>query len=162
MSDSYSACSLCDLFPPASSISEAPDLKAPYLALIGKLPSSAILRFALNHLKRQEEESYSAERIGGLSEKAKGKRKQVEEDFAEDGEGENSDLEEGDIEKDRIGKEKVRQRHVLVLTPNLPTLRQQLIDENDVSLFGRKRDAGRASLLDRITFKRVTLTSVVV
>ena len=147
MSTSYNSCSLQDLLPGPST---APNLNTPTLALIGNLPASAVLHYALNHLERQEEESYNLERDEGLSEKAKGKRKAVENDSAEEFEG---DIEEEEIEPGQRGKRKPRQRHVLVLTPDLPELRQRLINENDVSLFGRKRDAEKAKLLSRITFK---------
>jgi len=150
MSTSYNSCSLQDLLPGPST---APNLNTPTLALIGNLPASAVLHYALNHLERQEEESYSLERNEGLSEKAKGKRKAFEDDFADEQEGDIGDLEEEGIGSEQRGQRKPRQRHVLVLTPNLPELRQRLVNENDVSLFGRKRDAEKAKMLDRITFK---------
>lgn len=151
MSTSYSSCSLHDLLPGPST---APNnLNAPILALIGNFPASTVLHYALNHLERQEEESYSLERNEGLSEKAKGKRKAFEDDFADEQEGDIGDLEEEGIGSEQRGQRKPRQRHVLVLTPNLPELRQRLVNENDVSLFGRRQDAEKAKMLDRITFK---------
>ncbi|GAA5971891.1 hypothetical protein JCM3765_000001 [Sporobolomyces pararoseus] len=147
--------SLFDLFSPTASGSKpAHDLDTPTLAFIGKLPSSSLLHFSLNHLERQTDSEHYAN--SSISENAKGKRRAVDAEF-EDVEGqEPEDLE--DLEQLAGGRgilEQIENRHVLILTPDLAVLRRELALENDGSIFGRSRDAHRTALLEKITFKHL-------
>jgi len=144
---------LCNLFPPSASTSNSDTaLTSPTVALIGNLPSSSLLHLSLSHLAQQEFDSNQS--YSRLSEKARGKRKMVEteEENVESSQGE--DLDELDYSAVHLRRsDETRARHVLVLTPDLVALRQELASENDSSLFSRSRDAQRTALLERITFK---------
>ncbi|GAA6007068.1 hypothetical protein JCM11491_001495 [Sporobolomyces phaffii] len=151
MSGSNHSFSLRDLFPPTASTSGARDtLESSTLALIGNLPSSSLLHFALNHLGRQDAIQSIAE--PQLSDKARGKQRAVD------------DSDPRDVERSEFAAKQqagstlqndTDLRHVLVLTPNLATLRRSLVAENDFTLFGQATDADRIALLQRITFKNL-------
>ncbi|GAA5866214.1 hypothetical protein JCM3774_004120 [Rhodotorula dairenensis] len=152
---------LLDLFPPASTSASAPVLvDAASIAFVGPLPAAAPLHFALNHLRREEEDRLSDEtrdrQLDGLSERARGKLRAAEE-------GSQDELEDStksptvDAPPLMPGcaqtPHRTRQRRVLVLTPDRDVLRDQLIEEGEGSLAGDKLDGPDQALLDRIDIR---------
>ncbi|GAA5831299.1 hypothetical protein JCM3766R1_003002 [Sporobolomyces carnicolor] len=143
---------LADLLPPSNTSSHARvDLQPASLAVIGTgLPTSALFHLALSHLeqgRRGHQEVRSS-----LSEKAQGKQRALD-DEEEPQDDVHSTL---DLEPiDTSAAASSYWRHVLVMTPDIGSLRRELAAENDTSLFGRARDSARTALLQRITFKNL-------
>ncbi|GAA6043541.1 hypothetical protein JCM8097_001213 [Rhodosporidiobolus ruineniae] len=132
-----------DLFPPVGPASPAPlAMPASSVALVGALPAASLLHLALNHLRNDDEEGSSVDQ---LSEKARGKRRAVddEDDF----------LEEEEAAPSLPTGKKGQERRVLVLTPAQDLLRDELVKEGDVSLFGSRRSGETARLLDLVDIR---------
>ncbi|GAA5892497.1 hypothetical protein JCM6882_005631 [Rhodosporidiobolus microsporus] len=131
-----------DAFPPTASTSRAPlTLPASSIALFGPLPTSSLLHLALNHLRAEAGQTPSTV---GLSEKTCGKRRAVddEEDFPN---------EEDDFPSP--SRSSGKERRVLILTPDMSVLRDELSKEGDVSLFGSRRSSETARLLDLVDIR---------
>ncbi|GAA6059107.1 hypothetical protein JCM10212_002078 [Sporobolomyces blumeae] len=149
---------LADLLPPAPNVErDAASVSAASVAVFGQgLPSSSTLHFALNHLRRAQDQAHDDHANRGISEKAKGKRRAFDEDddlhAALHDHGGDDDGNSNSIS--RLSRN-APERHVLVLTHDLPKFRAHLAEENDVSLFGRSVDAATSKLLDRITIKHL-------
>ncbi|BGP29030.1 hypothetical protein JCM10296v2_000766 [Rhodotorula toruloides] len=136
---------LLDLFPAASTSSAQPvAIPAASVAFIGPLPDSSLIHLALNHLRAGEAPDYLSNDEEGLSEKARGKRRDYEV--------------EKDVEAEEQGGGPSRSapkqsRRVLILTPERETLRDELARDSDVSLFGMRRDGETTRLLDMIDIR---------
>ncbi|GAA5892774.1 hypothetical protein JCM5296_004019 [Sporobolomyces johnsonii] len=147
--------SLHHLFPPSPSSSQPPPgVDAASVALTGELPASSLFHLAINHLRGEQHDCSSGAELDQeprLSAKAKGKLRAIDEGQEEPEEG------ISDVERLlRSSRPAPRQkRHVLILTPDRTKLRQELIDECDVSLFGSRRDVETIRLLDRIEIKHL-------
>lgn len=136
---------LLDLFPAASTSSaQRVALPASSLAFIGPLPDSSLIHLALNHLRAGEVPDYLSDDDGGLSEKARGKRREYE--VEEDVEAE----EQGGGPSRGASKQS---RRVLIVTPEREALRKELARDPDVSLFGLRRDGETTRLLDLIDIR---------
>ncbi|GAA6043550.1 hypothetical protein JCM8097_001217 [Rhodosporidiobolus ruineniae] len=109
-------------------------MPASSVALVGALPASSLLHLALNHLRADQ-----------LSEKARGKRRAMDDetDFPEEEEAAHS----------LAAGKKDQERRVLVLTPTQDLLRDELVKEGDVSLFGSRRSGETARLLDLVDIR---------
>lgn len=142
---------LLDLFPAASTSNSTPVLvDATSIAFVGQLPAATPLHLALNHLRREEEDESEDELLeGGLSERARGKRR-AEGDVQGD-EEEHSPRDDARSQA-RQSTPKL-QRRVLVLTPDRDALREQLVEECDGSLAGDRLDGSEQALLDRIDIR---------
>ncbi|GAA5831745.1 hypothetical protein JCM11251_003865 [Rhodosporidiobolus azoricus] len=131
-----------DLFPRAASTSRAAlTLHTSSIALFGPLPTSSLLHIALNHLRDDNNKVRCTER---LSEKTKGKKREVDEEDA-------FPAEDDEIPLPRPINGKARR--VLVLTPDSTVLRDELSKEGDVSLFGARRSSETARLLDLVDIR---------
>ncbi|GAA5942312.1 uncharacterized protein JCM15063_002967 [Sporobolomyces koalae] len=148
-----SSISLSDLLPPSASANASTSssrIRTPTFALIGDAPSSSLFHLALNHVQgHDEDESAPPSSDPTLSEKAKGKQRAPDQDDP----GSNSRDEDTRTPDESERHAQELERHVLVLTADLAGLRQKLVAEKDLSLFGHKRDADRVRLLQHITFK---------
>ncbi|GAA5892560.1 hypothetical protein JCM6882_005647 [Rhodosporidiobolus microsporus] len=131
-----------DLFPPTASTSRAPlAVPASSIALFGPLPTSSLIHLALNHLRG---EGGQTARTEGISEKARGKQREVD-----DEESFHDDEDDFPPPPRSTGKE----RRVLILTPDASVLREELSKEGDVSLFGSRRSSETARLLDLVDIR---------
>ncbi|GAA6005680.1 hypothetical protein JCM10207_005293 [Rhodosporidiobolus poonsookiae] len=127
------------------SISQSvPALPASSVALFGHLPHSSILHLALNHLRFQDAQP---DLTPALSEKARGKQRAKDDEADEDDE-----FAFPRRKTDSTGR-------VLVLTPDAGVFRDELIKEGDVSLFGARRDAETARLLDLVDIRELPTSS---
>ncbi|GAA5968993.1 hypothetical protein JCM21900_002092 [Sporobolomyces salmonicolor] len=147
--------SLHHLFPPSPSSSQPPPgVGAASVALTGELPASSLFHLALNHLRGEQHDYHGGVDLDeelGVSANAKGKLRAVEEDEGEAAQGMSDD----ERLRGRFRPTPRQKRHVLILTPDRTALRQELIDECDVSLFGCRRDVETMKLLDRVEIKHL-------
>ncbi|GAA5862819.1 hypothetical protein JCM8547_006559 [Rhodosporidiobolus lusitaniae] len=130
-----------DLFPPAQSTSQSSlAVPASSVALLGPLPISSLLHISLNHLRGEE---MPKSPVSPMRERSKGKQR-----ASDDDEKKEQDLPPRPARK-------LKERRVLILTPDRDVLRDELSKEGDVSLLGARRSGETARLLDSVDIRHL-------